>query len=209
VGWIGDLGVVINRTDNGLDGGLVIAPTDSDAATRLFTSLRTLASLGGATLGVTVTDETYAGSTVTIVDFGDAGDLVGQFGVPPDAVAPEVPIEGQRIQIAYALLEDVAVIGADPGFVRRILDTTSEASLAQNDRFEALQSRVGEGNGLSYLDIAAVRELVEGFIADASPEDAASYEQEVKPFLEPFDALIGSGTAGEDLTRNKVIVTVK
>ena len=35
------------------------------------------------------------------------------------------------------------------------------------------------------------------------------YEQEIKPFLEPFDALIGSNSIGSDLSRNKVIVTVK
>lgn len=209
IGWIGDLGIVINRTDSGVDGGLLIAPTDTTKATALFTSLRTLASLGGSMMGISVRDEPHAGTTITIVDLGDAGDLAGQLGVPPGTVAPDIPIEGQRIELAYAILDDVVVLGADPGFVRRIVDTTTETSLAQNDRFEALLSRVGDGSNLSYLDVAAVRELLEGFLVNANAEEAATYEQEVKPFLEPFDALIGSGSIGEDLSRNKVIVTVK
>jgi hypothetical protein len=209
IGWIGDFGVVVNRTDSGLDGGVLISPTDPTKASGLFTSLRTLASLGGSMFGITVRDEPYAGTTITIVDLGEAGDLAGQFGLPPEAIGPEVPIQGQRIELAYAIVDDVVVLGADPGFVRRVLDTTVEASLARNDRFEALLSRAGEGSSLSFLDITAVRALVEGFLTTASPEDAAMYQKEIKPFLEPFDALIGSSSVGSDLSRNKVIVTVK
>jgi hypothetical protein len=42
--------------------------------------------------------------------------------------------------------------------------------------------------------------------------DAASlkeYEANVKPFLEPFDALIASSSVGGDLTRSTIVITVQ
>ncbi len=210
IGWIGDLGMAVTRTGNGVEGGLVITPTDSAAAQRLFTSLRTLVSLGGTGMGVTVRDEAYAGTTITIVDLGELSDLAGlagMAGVSPEMLGTGVP--AGRVELAYAVTDQVVVLGSGPGFVRSVLDTTPDTSLARTDRYEALISRVGQGTGSGFVDVTAVRELIEGAMSNADPAERAEYETDIRPFLVPIDALIGSSAVAGDVSRSTVIVTVK
>lgn len=210
IGWIGDLGVAVTRTDSGVEGGLVITPTDSAAAGRLFTSLRTLISLGGSSMGVSVRDEAYAGITITIVDLGELSDLAGlagMAGASPEVFGSDLP--AGRAEIAYAVTEKVVVIGSGPGFVRSVLDTTPDTSLARDDRYEALLARAGAGTGSGFVDISAIRELIEGAMTNADPAERAEYETDIKPFLVPIDALAGSTAIEGDVSRSTVIVTVK
>ena len=207
VGWIGDLGITVTRADAGVEGGLVIVPTDRAAAERLFTSLRTLASLGGATLGVTVRDEDHNGTTITVVDLGDVADLAAQTGVPPEMLGTGLP--AGHVELAYAITDQVVVLGSGPGFVRHVLDTTAATSIASNERYKALAARVGQGTGIGFADITAIRELAESHMTSADAAARADYEQNVKPFLVPFDTVVGSSTIESDISRSKIIVTVK
>lgn len=208
-GWIGDLGIVVTRTDTGVEGGLVIAPADRAAADRLFTSLRTMVSLGGSTAGVTLRDEAYAGTTITIVDLGDAQSLAALGGL----VAPGMPepegLPAGRIELAYAITDQVVVIGAGPEFVKHVLDTTDGTSIASNDRYKGLVGRVGQGSGIGFVDITAIRELAESAVIDSGMVDQATYDQDVKPFLVPFDAVIASNSVKGDVIRSRIIITVK
>lgn len=210
LGWIGDLGVVVNRSGDGVDGGLVIVPTDATAARNVFTSVRTLASMGGSMMGISIRDEDHQGTTMTVVDLGAASDLAGLAGlagVPPEIVGEVDPVGGERVELAYALLDDLVVVGASPSFVRAVLDTTAEISLASTERYRRLVDRVGQGTGGVFADVTAIRELLETAM-QGSP-GLPAYEQDVKPFLVPFDALIGAGSTRDDILRNKVILTVK
>jgi hypothetical protein len=207
VGWIGDLGIAVTRTEDGIEGGIVIVSTDPTAAGNFFTSLRTLASLGGSTVGVQVRDEAYAGTTITIVDLGNLAGLAGLAGVPSDMLGP-TPATEANIELAYAVKDDVVVLGSGPGFVRHVLDTTAETSLASSQRYKDLAGRAGESIG-TFVDLVAARELFETALAASEPADVAHYELEVKPFLLPFDALVGSSVVQGDVVRNTVIVTVK
>jgi hypothetical protein len=208
VGWIGDVAITVTRTDTGVEGGLIIAPTDQPAAARLFTSLRTMLALGGSAAGVTVRDEEYAGSTITIVDLGDIESLAALGGVSPEMLGTQGLPTG-HIELAYAITDQVVVIGSGPGFVKHVLDTTAATSIASNDRYKALVSRVGQGSGIGFVDLAAIRELLESAMVNAGASDRADYEQNVKPFLEPLDALISSNSVKGDIVRSRVIVTVK
>jgi hypothetical protein len=211
LGWIGDFGIAVTRTDGGAEGGLVITPTDRAAAENLFTSLRTIISLGGGEMGVTLREEDHAGTTITIVDLGDLSELAGLAGtvggVSPEMFGTEVP-EG-RVELAYAVTDDVVVIGSGPGFVRSVLDTTPDTSLARNDRYEALISKAGGGTGSGFADITAIRGMIEGAMANADAAERAEYETNIKPFLAPIDAVIGSSSTTGDISRSTVIVTVK
>ncbi len=69
---------------------------------------------------------------------------------------------------------------------------TAETSLGGTDRYKAVAARAGSGAGVAFVDVTAMRELLEGAMANADAAERAQYEQEIKPFLEPFDALIGS-----------------
>lgn len=208
IGWIGDLGVTVTRTDTGVEGGVLILPTDRAAAERLFTSLRTLISLGGSTMGITVRDESYAGTTITIVDLGDLAGLASQAGLAPEVLGSGALPTG-HVELAYAITDQVVVLGSGPGFVRSVLDTTAATSIAASDRYKALVARIGPGAGIAFADLTAIRELIESAMVNADPSELAKYETDVKPFLVPFDAVIGSSSVKDDVFHARVIVTVK
>ncbi len=209
LGWIGDAGVVVNKADAGVEGGLVIAPTDRAGADRTFTSLRTLISLGGAQAGVSVKDEPYANAVITTIDFGDIGALAGQLGLPSDSLGAGSMLPSGHVELAYAVTDQVVVIGSGPDFVKHVLDTTTATSLASTDRFKALSGRAGNGTGIMFMDIAAIRGLIESALTAVDPSATGSYEQDVKPFLVPLDALIQSSVVTDNVATTKVIITVK
>ena len=94
--------------------------------------------------------------------------------------------------------------------MRHVLDAGAGASLADDERFQNLVGRVGpEHTGISFLDITAVRELVEGLLAEATAEQRAEYEESIKPFLTPFDAVIGSSVIGSDLDQQHLVITAQ
>ncbi len=76
-GWIGDTSIVVSQVDGTPEGGLIVAPTDQAAAERLFSSLKAFIAIGGAQQGVTATDESYAGTTITTLDLGALGSMFG------------------------------------------------------------------------------------------------------------------------------------
>jgi hypothetical protein len=58
------------------------------------------------------------------------------------------------------------------------------------------------------VDIQAIREISERWAASAASPDYDKYKTDVKPFLDPFDALMLSGSVSGDLTKSTIIITV-
>jgi len=104
----------------------------------------------------------------------------------------------------------VVVFGSGPDFVKAVLDAGAGASLADEDRYDGALERVGAVNtGITYLDIAAFRGVIERLMADASAEERADYDESVKPFLTPFDIFASASTVGGEVDTQRTIVTVK
>lgn len=207
IGWIGDTAIVVNDADGTPEAGLIVLPTDKAAATRLFTSLRNFVALGGADAGITIRDEAYNGSTITIVDFGDISKLSGSMGM---SLGSGVALPSGHIELAYTVTDQVVVLGSGPAFVKHVLDTNEGNSIASNDRYKKLIDRVGsKGVGTYFVDITAIRGLIESAVSKLSPDAMAKYETDYKPYLVPFDALAASGSVGGDLSRSRIIITVK
>jgi hypothetical protein len=209
VGWMGDVGIVVDGAPGGPSGGLVIRPTDQQAAANFLTTIRSFAVLGGSQAGVTIRDETHGAATITIVDLGNAGDLMG--GGLPGGPVTEAPIDGtDRLELAWTVTDDLVVLGVGPDFVRRILDTTVDSSLASDERFASLVGRAGERNaGVAFIDIQAAREAFETLLAEEDPADMAEYEREVKPFLLPFDAVIQVNQVEGEHIRSRALITIE
>ncbi len=213
VGWMGDTGIVIARDGDSVEGGIVSIPADAAAGAQFMTTLRTFATLAGGQAGITVREEQYAGTVITIIDLGSAEDLAalaaGLGGVPiPDDATTQLP-EG-NIEISYAATDGVVVIGGSPDFVKHVLDAGAGQSLADDARYTDLVGRVGASHtGVSFLDITAVRGLVEGQLSEATPEERAEYEESIKPFLTPFDAFIAAGVIENSLDEQHAVITVK
>jgi hypothetical protein len=201
-GWIGEAGIAVTRTDDGIGGGIVVVPTDPADADRLFTQLKGFLTLGGSQAGITVSEEEYGGTTITVVDLGDLGGLIG------DATGGSLglPLGDEDIKLAYALTDEVVVIGYGTDFVKGVLDARTGDSLADDQRFAAALDRVGATNlGLWWVDVAAIRDLVEG----ALPSEAkADYEAEVKPYLDAFDYVISASTADGEYDGGTIIFHV-
>jgi hypothetical protein len=198
LGWAGDGAFVVSAPDGVLEGGLIVGITDKTAADHLFTSLRSLIAIGGAQQGISIKDETYNGTTITTVSgkvpapsfFGSA-----TLGAPAT----------MTVELAYAVTPDVVVVGTD-SFVKHVLDTTNATSLASNERYTKLADQAGKGTASAFVDITAIRGLIEPHITD--PAAKAKYESDIKPFLVPFDVLFASSSTG-DLNHSVISITVK
>jgi len=214
VGWMGDSGVVIAKTGDTVEGGIISIPADAAAGKQLLTQIKSFIALGGAKAGVSTRDETYNGQTITIVDLGSLENLsmmAGALGgLPLGTSAPPPGDAGTHVELAYVATDQVVVIGSSPDFVKHALDAGAGASLAKDPRFQGLLGRVdAQHSAVVFVDVAGVRAMLEGEMAKASAEERAKYEQDVKPFLAPFDALIGTGSVGSTVDQSHYVITVK
>ena len=211
VGWIGDMAFVVNDPGEGIEGGILVQPTDATKAENLFLTIRGFITLGGASLGLSVTDEQYGDATITTVDFGELRQLMEQSGetVPPE----ELEFFGgadAHVELSWTVTDDLVVIGLGPDFVKHVLDTEPSTSLAENDRFTSLIDRTGKENaGVTFADVTALRAVIEDFAAGRSGF-LDRYEGEIKPFLEPLDVIGGSTViGGSNPDKATILITVK
>jgi hypothetical protein len=199
-GWWGDVGLAVTPgADGTIGGGLLIAPTDAEAASDTFATLRSFAVLGGGQVGLAVRDVQHGDATITVIDFSEAAG--GATDLPP----------GYEAEIAYAVSADIVAIGYGEEWVKSVLDAGPGPSLAEDDRYESLLDRVGEENlGVTFADITAIRELIEPLARSELPADQwAAYEREVAPYLLPFDALVAGSRKDGELDRMPQAITVK
>jgi hypothetical protein len=194
-GWMGEGGIAVTRDGEQVGGGIVITPTDAAAAEQLFTKLRGLLALAGGQAGITVTDEDYAGTTVTTIHLGELQGV--------EAFDAPLPAD---LSLSFAATDEVVVLGVGTEFTKGVLDARSGDSLAQTERFsEALAQAGTSHSALFWVDAIGVRDLAETHL---SAEDKAEYEADLKPYLEAFDSVIGTFTPGTDLDRGTVIIRV-
>ena len=100
----------------------------------------------------------------------------------------------------------MVTIGYTADFVKAVLDTRGGESLATTDRFKGMLDRADKVHGsLSWVDVAAIRDLVEGMIPDA---ERGEYDADVKPYLAAFDAIIATSVPGDDLDTGTIVMRV-
>ena len=201
-GWIGDVGIAVTRNADAVSGGIIIHPDDAAAAGSLFTQLRSLLGLAGGSSGITVSDESYNGATITTVDLSGLAPLLSQSMGSSGVTIPS------SIKFSYAVTDKVVVLSLDTAFIKAVLDaSTGGASLAKDPRFSALLAQADEKNtGLYWLDITATRELVEGMMPAGS---RATYDADLRPYLLPLDALLSTGAIDGDLAKGTMILSIK
>jgi Protein of unknown function (DUF3352) len=208
VGWMGDTAFVVDHTGDSISGGVLIVPTSRADADKLSNALKAFVALGGAQQGLTVSQQDHGGTPITILDLGEHSDLA-QLAAGAGDLPPGITLPKGHVQIAWAITDDLVVIGSGPDFVARVLDTTDATSLASTDRYKDLTGRFGTGDGTSFVDISAIRVMSEGLAKSVDPSSLSSYDSDVKPFLSPFDAMYVSSSVGGDLTRSTIVITVK
>lgn len=209
-GWMGDAGIVIAKDGDALEGGFVSVPADASGGRQLFTTIRSFIQLGGAQAGFSVSDQEYNGETITVLDLGELRDLAGLAGGTGSLPTDPSSLPSGRVRIAYVANDQVIAIGSSPDFIKHVLDAGAGASLSDDARFKGLVGRVdAEHNAVTFMDLAALRGLAEGAMSSATAQDRAEFEESVKPFLTPFDALISTGAVGGEVDRTHTLITVK
>jgi hypothetical protein len=159
-------------------------------------------------MGITTGEEEYQGTTITTITIEDPEGLAGMAGGGALPAQGEFPFD--RLSIAFATTDEVVVIGSGPDFVKAVLDAGPGPSLADDGRYQSSVGRVGaEHTGVSYVDIAGVRTLIEAHLDEASAEERAEYVESIQPFLTPFDTFAAATVIGGDLNESHAIVTVK
>jgi hypothetical protein len=182
VAWIDDGAIAAGWDAASPWAGVILVPSDVDAADRRLGQLATFASLAGLdpSSGVSVTESEVAGETVTTI----------RWSGPEDVEAFAEPMAG-GIVIEYTVTEDRAIIGIGDGFVRRALELDAADSLSADARYTSTIDELGgtTNAGVAWLDLAAAREALMaalepmmGFI-DPDGEFAAGAE----PWLLPLD----------------------
>jgi hypothetical protein len=197
-GWWGDTALVVSKLDDGtIGGGLVVKPRDAAAADRLFTTLSGFVQLGGASAGVTSRSVDHNGTKVTVLDLSQA--TLGGTPLPP----------GYKAEIAWAANADIAVVGYGESFVNAVLDAGPGHALADDARFKGLLDRAGPENiALTFVDIKAVRALLEPLAQASAPADAwTQYTKYIQPYLQPIDALISTGRKDGSNDRGVTVIT--
>ena len=201
-GWIGDAALVVTARGSDRGVGLVALAIDRTKARGLLDTFRNLIVVAGGSSGISIKDSDHAGTTITTVDLGDLSALGAAAGLPSLGVPA-----GTHVQISWAMKDDLVVIGSGESFVASVLDTRAGASLADQASYKAAIGLAGSSNsGQFYLDLAAVRSLVEPLVTGA---DATRYTQDIKPYLEPLGAIAFAGSTSGELIRARFVVTVK
>jgi hypothetical protein len=197
-GWMGEVGVAVTADGDSIGGGIVVTPTDAAAPARLFDQLEAFIKLAGGSQGLKVTEEDYGGTTITTLDLGGLGNMLG--------ASAGLPVSGPaNLQISYAVTDEVVAIGT-PDFVKGVLDARSGPSLADSPRFSAALDRAGKSHSaLAWVDVKGILGFAEAHVKEML---GADYDTAVKPYLQAFDSVIGTTVPGDDIDDGTLIISV-
>ena len=146
LGWIGDTGVVVERHRRRRRGRPRHRPDRRGRrAKRASRALKNLVALGGGRPGITVRDEDYNGTTITIIDLGDSSDSPGR---PMGAGAPGA----RRCRAATSSSPTPSPTTSSSSASGPASSSTSStpppaSRSPTTDRYKALVGRVGERHG--------------------------------------------------------------
>ncbi len=200
IGWIDDLGIAVLPTGDAVGGAVLIRGTDADTVAARLTQVRNLLVLASTGTDMTVRDTEHDGVTITTVDLGDLPTLLGDLGVPGD-------FGSARLQFSMAAQDDLLLVGIGEGVIERILDVESASSLQASASYRRAIEVAGPRNDLQvYVAIDAIIGVVESF---ASAEDLATWNRDIKPYLEHFAAGAWSSTNVVTTSRARIVLTVK
>ena len=199
VSWIDDGAMAIGATDGEPWAGLVLVPSDMDAAQRRLGQLGTFAGLAALdpSSGLSVSEEDVDGVSVTTITWTDPNAF-------PDAgMDMGMPSFGGLV-VEYAVTDDRAVVGVGDAFVRSALALGSGEGLAAEARYADAVEEFGgaENAGVAWLDFAGVREAIEdalGPLIEAGDPDGM-YASEIRPWLLPLDRFISVTRVDGDVT---------
>ncbi len=199
--WLGDAAVVVTKNGSTYDGGVVVQTTDAKTANDKLALVRTLLAASGGS-GITSSDETYKGVTITTLHTGG-----GTAQAPGISATPGLPdTTGMMLDgsISFAAKEGLIIAGADTAFVKSVIDTSSGNSLASSETYKTALAAAGNSNaGSAYVDIPII---LAGVVADMPSSDAASFNTDVKPYLDHVGGAAFANIDGSTITVRFIVM---
>jgi hypothetical protein len=186
-GWAGDTAIAVTRDGTTWSGGLAAIATDPAAVKRTLDQLKAALALAGGSFGITYTEQPYAAGTISVVTL-------------PATSGNAIPA------LAATAQGDLFVVGT-LDFVKGVLDTAAGGGLAAQAGYShAVDLAGGAGVMDAYVNITGLREGLEGLLPAA---EKATYDTDVKPFLEPFDALAAVNKAPAATRTSRIVLVFK
>lgn len=198
---MGDASVVVTATGGTFSGGLVATTPDATAAAGKVAALDNLFSLLGAGSpdAVGIGHEAYGDGQITTVDLRNFGSLAAMAGVTPGATMPS-----GDVRLAFTAQKGLFVVGiGGDAFVKSVVDAVPGSSLADQPRYKAAMDAAGSSNtSQQYVDVGG---LVDAIVPLLPPSARQTYQQQLKPFLDPLAALASAGAAGDPVRVHSVL----
>jgi hypothetical protein len=193
--WLGDGAVVVTKSGSTYDGGVVVQTTDAQTAADKLDLVRTLITASGGA-GFTSSDETYKGVTITTLRTSGgvavAPGMTGSTGMTMNA------------SVSFAAKDDLIVVGSDSSFVKSIIDTTSDNSLASSETYKTALAAAGNSNaGSGYVDIPTI---AAGLSAELPASYAGTFTSDIKPYLDHVGGAAFASIDGSTLTVRFIVM---
>jgi hypothetical protein len=164
VDWLGDAALAVTGDGTTFSGGLVAEAGDSETAAAEVGLLTNALVLTSNTTGIVTRQETYKGTTITLVHV-PANTLYGN----------------PALDAALAAKGSLIVVGWDEDFVKAVLDTTPGSSLARVGDYRAAMHDAGEYNTMSvFVNLGVLVDQVGPSMLSA---DRSYYDLYIKPYL--------------------------
>ena len=203
VGWVEDVGVAVSAQGMTPNGAVfLVAKDDATAADRVKTisGFLALAGLGGQ--GIEVRDSTINGVAVTTVTITDLSQLV-----PPGTLpgGEQVPSTGP-ISFSIAAHGRAVVLTTGEGAMTAVLNVKPGESLVDQPRYKKALTRALASSRFSlFADVRAGVALVEAL---APPDSLAQWQSSIKPYVNPIESVLISGSTDASSGRSRFVITV-
>ena len=203
VGWIEDVGVAVSVHGTTPDGAVfLVAKDDAAAADRVKTigGFLALAGLGGQ--GIEVHDSTIDGVAVTTVTITDLSQLVPPGSLPG---GEQVPATGP-ISFSIAAHGRALVLTTGEAAMTAVLNVKAGESLVDQPRYKQALTRALASSRFSlFADVRAGVALVEALVP---PDALVQWQSSVKPYVDPIESLLISGSTDASSGRSRFVITV-
>jgi hypothetical protein len=130
------------------------------------------------------------------------GSLPGGLGGSSTSLPPDVASQS----LVLALHDNLVVVGLGDAFAKAIVDTPSGSSLADQSAYRAAVELAGSPNiGQVYVDVP---DLVTALRSSMTADQGATFDRDVKPYLQPIAAVAMSATGRDGLVRSRIVVSI-
>jgi len=199
--WIEEVGAAAVPTSDGVGAALLVRGVDADAAAARAAQIRNLLVLASTGSDITIRDTDHDGVTITTVDLGDVSSLLGGLGMSTTDVA------GPRVEISFAVRDDLLIVGVGNGVVEQILDVESGSSLAAASTYGHATDLAGATSSVHVF--VALDSIVEHVGAMLSPDELATFQGDLAPYLEHLAGAAVSSSMSNGGNHMRWVITVK